>query len=80
MIDHIKACTSHKKTFALTYTNSATAKIEQEIIKQHGFIPSNLCIQTVHSFLLNEIIYPFSSFTLGDVYNDTSIMISNPKY
>ncbi|MHA2760732.1 UvrD-helicase domain-containing protein [Vibrio harveyi] len=80
LIDHIKACTSHKKTFALTYTNSATTKIEQEIIKQHGFIPSNLCIQTVHSFLLNEIIYPFSSFTLGDVYNDTSIMISNPKY
>ena len=75
LIEHIKACTSHKKTFALTYTNSATAKIEQEIIKQHGFIPSNLCIQTVHSFLLNEIIYPFSSFTLGDVYNDASIMI-----
>lgn len=80
LIEHIKACTSHKKTFALTYTNSATVKIEQEIIKQHGFIPSNLCIQTIHSFLLNEIIYPFSSFTLGDVYNDTSIMISNPKY
>ena len=80
LTDHIKAYTSHKKTFALTYTNSATAKIEQEIIKQHGFIPSNLCVQTVHSFLLNEIIYPFSSFTLGDVYNGTSIMISNPKY
>lgn len=75
LIEHIVACTTHKKTFALTYTNSATAKIEQEIIKQHGFIPSNLCIQTVHSFLLNEIIYPFSSFTLGDVYNDASIMI-----
>ncbi|MGF1823733.1 UvrD-helicase domain-containing protein [Vibrio splendidus] len=73
LIDHIEACTSHKKTFALTYTNTAIAKIEQEIIKQHGFIPSNLCIQTVHSFLLNEIIYPFSSFTLGDVYNDASI-------
>jgi len=82
LIAHIKACTSHKKTFALTYTNSATAKIEQEIIKQHGFIPPNLCIQTVHSFLLNEIIYPFSSFTLGDVYNDTSIMMlpSNVRF
>ncbi|MFS1873999.1 ATP-dependent helicase [Enterovibrio norvegicus] len=82
LIDHIKACTSHKKTFALTYTNSATAKIEQEIIKQHGFIPSNLCIQTVHSFLLNEIIYPFSSFTLGDVYNDASITMlpSNVRF
>ena len=75
LITHIKACTNHKKTFALTYTNTATVKIEQEIIKQYGFIPSNLCIQTVHSFLLNEIIYPFSSFTLGDVYNDASIMI-----
>ncbi len=81
LIEHIKACTSHKKTFALTYTNSATSKIEQEIIKQHGFIPPNLYIQTVHSFLLNEIVYPFSSFTLGDVYNDTSIMsVGNPKY
>ena len=81
LIKHIKACTSHKKTFALTYTNTATAKIEQEVIKQHGFIPPNLCIQTVHSFLLNEIIYPFSSFTLGDVYNDASIMsVGNPKY
>ncbi|EGQ7854458.1 UvrD-helicase domain-containing protein [Vibrio vulnificus] len=75
LIEHIKARTNHKKIFALTYTNTATAKIEQEIIKQHGFIPSNLCIQTVHSFLLNEIIYPFSSFTLGDVYSDASIMI-----
>lgn len=75
LIEHIKACTNHKKTFALTYTNTATVKIEQEIIKQNGFIPPNLCIQTVHSFLLNEIIYPFSSFTLGDIYNDASIMI-----
>ncbi|ODY82068.1 UvrD-helicase domain-containing protein [Vibrio parahaemolyticus] len=75
LIEHIKACTNHKKTFALTYTNTATAKIEQEIIKQYGFIPQNLCIQTVHSFLLNEIIYPFSSFTLDEVYNDTSVMI-----
>lgn len=82
LVQHIKACTNHKKTFALTYTNTAITKIEQEIIKQHGFIPKNLCIQTVHSFLLNEIIYPFSSFILGDVYNDASIMIlpSNPRY
>ncbi|HIF9461978.1 TPA: UvrD-helicase domain-containing protein [Photobacterium damselae] len=82
LIEHIEVCTSHKKTFALTYTNIATAKIEQEIIKQHGFIPSNLYVQTVHSFLLNEIIYPFSSFTLGDVYNDASIMMlpSNARF
>jgi superfamily I DNA/RNA helicase len=81
LIAHTKTCTSHKKTYALTYTNSATTKIEQEIIKKHGFIPPNLFIQTVHSFLLNEIVYPFSSFTLGDVYNDASIMlVGNPKF
>lgn len=74
LLDHIKNCTNHKKTFALTYTNSATTKIQQEIIKQCGFIPKNIYIQTVHSFLLNEIIYPFSSFTIGDVYNHASIM------
>jgi len=75
VVRHIKTCTNHKKTFALTYTNTAKAKIEQEIIKQYGYIPQNIYIQTVHSFLLNEIIYPFSSFTLGDVYNDASITI-----
>jgi superfamily I DNA/RNA helicase len=32
LIAHTKTCTSHKKTYALTYTNSATTKIEQEII------------------------------------------------
>ncbi|ELW7380150.1 MULTISPECIES: UvrD-helicase domain-containing protein [Yersinia] len=74
LIDHIKICTNHKKTFALTYTNSATTKIEQEVIKQYGSIPSNLYIQTVHSFLLNEIIFPFSSFSLGDIYNEASII------
>lgn len=74
LMDHIKACANHKRIFALTYTNSATAKIQQEIIKQCGFIPENIYIQTVHSFLLNEIVYPFSSFTIGDVYNRASIM------
>lgn len=57
LIAHMKSCSSHKKIFALTYTNTATSKIEEEVIKQHGFIPHNLCIQTVHSFLLNEIVY-----------------------
>ncbi|EOG2147121.1 UvrD-helicase domain-containing protein [Salmonella enterica] len=81
LIAHMKSCSSHKKIFALTYTNTATSKIEEEVIKQHGFIPYNLCIQTVHSFLLNEIVYPFSSYTLGDVYNNTTIMpVGNPKY
>jgi len=74
LIDHVKTSTNHKKTFALTYTNSATTKIQQEIIKQCGFIPTNIYIQTVHSFLLNEIVYPFSSFIIGDVYNHASII------
>ncbi|MEQ9942787.1 UvrD-helicase domain-containing protein [Pectobacterium aroidearum] len=81
LIAHIKNSSIHKKTFALTYTNTATSKIEQEVIKQYGYIPHNLCIQTVHSFLLNEVVYPFSSYTLGDMYNDASIMpVGDPKY
>jgi hypothetical protein len=33
-----------------------------------GTIPTNIQIDTIHSFLLNEIIYPYSKFILNEVY------------
>ena len=60
---------SHKSIFALTYTNSAKTEIEKEIIEHFGGLPSLVKVETVHAFLLNEIIYPYSPFVLGEQYN-----------
>lgn len=58
----------NKMTYALTYTNKAKVKICETLINLHGFIPSNIQIDTVHGFLLNEIIYPYSKYILDEIY------------
>jgi superfamily I DNA/RNA helicase len=62
--------TSHKLIYAITYTNAAKKKINDEIIKRIGYIPDQVRVETVHSFFLNEIIYPYSHFTISEVYNN----------
>lgn len=64
--------TSHKKIFAVTYTNNAANNISQAIIKQLGYLPENIVVCTVHTFLLNEIIYPYSPFVLNEVHTSSS--------
>ena len=63
---------SHKDVYAITYTNAAAKNISDAIIEQLGFLPENIKVCTVHTFLLNEIIYPYSPFVLGDVYTTSS--------
>lgn len=58
-----------KTIYAITYTNSAKRKITNTINEKLGFIPQNIIVETVHSFLLNEIIFPFSKFILSNFYN-----------
>jgi superfamily I DNA/RNA helicase len=64
--------TLHKKIFAITYTNNAAKNISEAIIKQIGYLPENIVVCTVHTFLLNEIIYPYSPFVLNEVYTTSS--------
>lgn len=64
--------TSHKKIFAITYTNNASKNISETIIKQLGYLPENIVVCTVHTFLLNEIIYPYSPFVLNEVHTTSS--------
>jgi len=66
--------TKDKVIYALTYTNAAKNKINIELNKQLGEIPDSIKIETVHSFLLNEVVYPFSPFITGDIYNKFSIV------
>jgi len=63
---------SHKDIVAITYTNAAAANIADELIKQFGFLPENIKVCTVHTFLLNEIIYPYSPAILGQIYNTST--------
>ena len=71
---------SHKKIFALTYTNSAKEEIEAELIKKLGAIHDRVEIETVHTFLLNEVIYPFSPFVLNESYSTATNSPLNPRY
>jgi superfamily I DNA/RNA helicase len=64
--------TSHKKIFAITYTNNAAKNISEAIIKQLGYLPEKIVVCTVHTFLLNEIIYPYSPFVLNEVHTTSS--------
>lgn len=64
--------TLHKKIFAITYTNNAAKNISEAIIKQLGCLPENIVVCTVHTFLLNEIIYPYSPFVLNEVHTTSS--------
>lgn len=63
---------SHKKIFAITYTNNAAKNISQAIINRLGALPENIVVCTVHAFLLNEIIYPYSPFVLNEVHTTSS--------
>ena len=64
---------SKKAVYALTYTNAAKSKIQSEILRQCGCVPQNLYIETVHSFLLNAIIFPFSYFVTRQKYQAASV-------
>lgn len=59
---------SHKKIYGVTFTNSARREIENALIKQAGEIPKNVVVCTIHTFLLDEIIYPYNSYVFGEYY------------
>ena len=63
---------SHKKIYGITFTNSARCEIERAIIKQAGAMPENVEICTVHSFLLDEVIYPYNSYVFGEYYRKST--------
>lgn len=71
-----------KKHFALTYTNTAKEVIYSEVLKQSEKFPKRLQVSTVHSFLLEEIIFPYSYIMLGVKYRKASTekLSSEPKY
>ena len=82
LLHKLKSSNTEKKFYALTFTNSAKEKIESELIKQKGCIPERVIVETVHSFLLNEIIYPFSYYITDIKYHSSSVIFlgSNDRF
>jgi len=67
-----------KDIITITYTNNAKDNIYKNILKQKGQIPEKIKINTVHSFLLEYLIYPYSNYILGKSYvKATSIPLSS---
>lgn len=62
---------STRSIYALTYTNAAKNKIKNELLKNSNCL--HVIVDTVHSFLLNEIVFPYASYVLGDKYNSVSL-------
>lgn len=58
----------HKVIFAITYTNAAKKNITEQLCKQMGVVPNHIRIMTVHSFLLEKIIFPYSNIVLKQSY------------
>ena len=73
---------SSKKVYAITYTNNARNEIEKQLNERIGYIPYRVHIETVHSFLLNSIIYPLSPFVTGVIYSNvtTASLSTNIKF
>lgn len=65
---------NNKKIFAITFTNFAKNNIIKNIIEQNNFVPTNVEITTIHTFLLYKVIYPYSYIILGKKYNKSTSM------
>lgn len=64
-----------KIIYAITFTNYAKSNILRRVSElNNGYIPEDICIETVHSFLLNELIYPFSKYYFGIAYSKATSM------
>jgi superfamily I DNA/RNA helicase len=81
ILDRCNQKMSSKMIYAITYTNYAKANIIERIKEQNnGDIPSDIVVETVHSFLLNELIYPFSKYYFGYSFSKAvSISLSNKQ-
>lgn len=78
----VNECSNGKKVYAVTYTNYAVSQIKTEICNRLNCIPETLIIDTVHGFLLDNIIYPLSGFVKSERIKRCSIekLSSNPTW
>lgn len=68
ILEYDKFNSENKDIIAITYTNTAKENIYKKVYEKESKIPERLKIYTIHSFLLEYIIYPYSKYVLGKSY------------
>lgn len=69
ILKYCKCNNDDKDIIAITYTNSARDNIYKNIYDQNAWVPCKVKINTIHSFLLEYIIYPYSNYVLGKPFS-----------
>lgn len=71
-----------KIIYVITYTNAARDHIRNKINELNGCIPKQILIETLHSFLIREFIFPFHHLIYEQRFTKVShIKLSNtPQY
>lgn len=64
--------TESKIIYVITYTNAAKNHIKNKIKELNGIVPKRILVETIHSFLLREFIYPYHHLLYEQQYTRAS--------
>ena len=68
IIERHKSSPTNKNIYCIAFTNNAVASIEEKLQSYYGVVPHNIIICTIHSFLYQELIYPYFYLIYGKHY------------
>lgn len=74
VLKRYEGITDGKIIYVVTYTNAARDHIRKKIIELYGSIPKAIKVETLHVFLLKEIIFPFNYLLYGQLYTTSSVI------
>ncbi|MGY0755315.1 AAA family ATPase [Staphylococcus haemolyticus] len=82
VLEYSKMTDNKKYIFVITFTNSACNKIKEELKKRNGTIPQRIKVMTIHSFLLQQFIFPFYHLVYPQKFKSVSVinLPTNPMY
>lgn len=74
VLQRLKEIDKGKIVYVVTYTNAARDRIREKVIEKNGSIPKLLRIETYHSFLIQEFIFPFHHLLYETQYLKASLI------
>ncbi len=82
VLDKFREIKDGKIIYVVTYTNAARDRIRDKITELNGFIPKQILIETIHSFLLKEFIFPFHHLLFKQQFSKVSLikLSDNPGF
>lgn len=74
VLQRLEEINKEKIVYVVTYTNAARDRIREKVIEKNGSIPKQLHIETYHSFLIQEFIFPFHHLLYETQYLKASLI------